>query len=127
MAAPKLPEGYSIDYGDADVLVLHGPDGAPCAVFSARGATEESIEREARRHAQREAAETLPHPQDVLGAALDMVPGLTPEKRQEFVEEMAQSLMRELRGVIEVLGEAALGPPREPNGGDGHAEEAGNG
>ena len=47
---PRLPPGYSLDHSDPDVLVLRGPHGAAVARFSARGATAEAIEREARMH-----------------------------------------------------------------------------
>ena len=46
----RLPPGYSLDRSDPDVLVLCSPDGAAIARFSARGATAEAIEREARKH-----------------------------------------------------------------------------
>ena len=46
----RLPPGYSLDRSDPDVLVLRSPDGAAVARFSARGATAEAIEREARTH-----------------------------------------------------------------------------
>ena len=47
---PRLPPGYTLDLSDPDVLVLLGPDGEAIARFSARGATAEAIEREARTH-----------------------------------------------------------------------------
>jgi hypothetical protein len=47
---PCLPSGYVLDYSDPDVLVLRGPHGAALARFSARGATAEAIEQEARTH-----------------------------------------------------------------------------
>ena len=47
---PRLPPGYSLDHSDPDVLVLRCPHGAVVARFSARGATAEAIEREARTH-----------------------------------------------------------------------------
>ena len=47
---PRLPPGYSLDHSDPDVLVLRCPNGTTIARFSARGATAESIEREARTH-----------------------------------------------------------------------------
>jgi hypothetical protein len=47
---PRLPPGYSLDHSDPDVLVLRGPHGAAVARFSARGATAEAIEKEARTH-----------------------------------------------------------------------------
>ena len=47
---PRLPSGYSLDRSDPDVLVLRSPDGEAVARFSARGATAEAIEREAREH-----------------------------------------------------------------------------
>jgi len=46
----RLSPGYSLDRSDPDVLVLRSPDGAAVARFSARGATTEAIEREARTH-----------------------------------------------------------------------------
>jgi hypothetical protein len=46
---PRLPPGYSLDHSDPDVLVLRAPHGAAVAHFSARGATAEAIEREARK------------------------------------------------------------------------------
>jgi hypothetical protein len=46
----RLPPGYSLDRSDPDVLVLRCPHGAAIARFSARGATREAIEREARTH-----------------------------------------------------------------------------
>ena len=46
---PRLPPGYTLDLSDPDVLVLLGPDGEAVARFSARGATAEAIEREARK------------------------------------------------------------------------------
>jgi hypothetical protein len=45
-----LPPGYSLDRSDPDVLVLRSPDRAAVARFSARGATAEAIEQEARTH-----------------------------------------------------------------------------
>ena len=47
---PRLPPGYVLDRSDPDVLVLRCPDGTEVARFSARGATAEAIEREARTH-----------------------------------------------------------------------------
>jgi len=47
---PRLPPGYSLDRSDPDVLILRCPNGTEVARFSARGATAEAIEREARRH-----------------------------------------------------------------------------
>jgi len=47
---PRLPPGYSLERSDPDVLVLRCPDGTAVARFSARGATAEAVEREARRH-----------------------------------------------------------------------------
>jgi hypothetical protein len=45
---PKLPEGYHLDLAsDPDAPVLRRPDGTAAARFSARGMTEEAIEREA--------------------------------------------------------------------------------
>ena len=46
----RLPSGYSLDHSDPDVLVLRCPQGTAVARFSARGATAEAIEREARMH-----------------------------------------------------------------------------
>jgi hypothetical protein len=45
-----LPPGYALDRSDPDVLVLRGSHGAAIARFSARGATAEAVEREARTH-----------------------------------------------------------------------------
>ena len=47
---PRLPSGYSLDLSDPDVLVLRSPQGTAVARFSARGATPEAIEHEARTH-----------------------------------------------------------------------------
>ena len=47
---PRLPPGYSLDLSDPDVLVLLCPHGTAVARFSARGATAEAIEQEARMH-----------------------------------------------------------------------------
>jgi hypothetical protein len=47
---PRLPSGYSLDRLDPDVLVLRCPHGTVVARFSARGATAEAIEQEARKH-----------------------------------------------------------------------------
>jgi hypothetical protein len=47
---PRLPPGYVLDRSDPDVWVLLCPHGKAVARFSARGATAEAIEREARRH-----------------------------------------------------------------------------
>ncbi len=46
----RLPPGYSLDSSDPDVLVLRFSHGAVVARFSARGATTEAIEPEARTH-----------------------------------------------------------------------------
>ena len=46
----RLPPGYSLDHSDPDVLVLRCPHGTAVAHFSARGATAEAIEQEARMH-----------------------------------------------------------------------------
>jgi hypothetical protein len=46
----RLPPGYVLDRSDPDVWVLLCPHGKAVARFSARGATVEAIEREARRH-----------------------------------------------------------------------------
>ena len=45
-----LPPGYALDRSDPDVLVLRCPRGRAIARFSARGATAEAVEREARTH-----------------------------------------------------------------------------
>ena len=47
---PRLPPGYTLDRSDPDVLVLLCPHGTVIARFSARGATAEAVEREARTH-----------------------------------------------------------------------------
>ena len=47
---PRLPPGYALDRSDPDVLVLRSPQGKAIARFSARGATLEAVEREARTH-----------------------------------------------------------------------------
>ena len=46
----RLPPGYRLERSDPDVLVLLCPHGTVVARFSARGATAEAIEREARTH-----------------------------------------------------------------------------
>ena len=46
----RLPPAYTLDHSDPDVLALRCPRGTAVARFSARGATAESIEREARTH-----------------------------------------------------------------------------
>ena len=46
----RLPPGYRLERSDPDVLVLRCPHGKAVARFSARGATAEAIEREARMH-----------------------------------------------------------------------------
>ena len=46
---PRLPPGYVLDRLDPDVLILRCPQGTVVARFSARGATAEAIEREARK------------------------------------------------------------------------------
>jgi hypothetical protein len=46
----RLLPGYSLDRSDPDVLVLRCPNGKAVAYFSARGATAEAIEQEARMH-----------------------------------------------------------------------------
>ena len=46
----RLPPGYSLDRSDPDILVLRCPHGRAIARFSARGATTEAIEHEARMH-----------------------------------------------------------------------------
>ena len=47
---PRLPPGYVLDRSDPDVLILRCPHGTAVARFSARGATAEATEREARAH-----------------------------------------------------------------------------
>ena len=47
---PRLPPDYILDRSDPEVLVLLCPDGEAVARFSARGATAEAVEREARAH-----------------------------------------------------------------------------
>jgi hypothetical protein len=42
-----LPPGYYLDRSDPDVLILHSPEGALVARFSARGCVAETVEREA--------------------------------------------------------------------------------
>jgi len=46
----RPPPGYSLDRSDPEVLVLLCPHGTAVARFSARGATAEAIEQEARTH-----------------------------------------------------------------------------
>jgi hypothetical protein len=46
----RLPPGYVLNHSDPDLLVLRCPQGTAIARFSARGATAEAIEREARTH-----------------------------------------------------------------------------
>jgi hypothetical protein len=46
----RLPLGYSLERSDPEVLVLRCPHGTAVARFSARGATAEAIEQEARTH-----------------------------------------------------------------------------
>jgi hypothetical protein len=46
----RLPPGYRLERSDPDVLFLRCPHGTVVARFSARGATAEAIEREARTH-----------------------------------------------------------------------------
>jgi hypothetical protein len=46
----RLPPGYTLERSDPDVLVLLCPNGTEVARFSARGATAEAIEQEARTH-----------------------------------------------------------------------------
>ena len=46
----RLPPGYRVDRSDPDVLVLRCPHRKVVARFSARGATVEAIEQEARAH-----------------------------------------------------------------------------
>ena len=43
----SLPAGYWLE-DDADILLLHRPDGSVVAAFSATGADPNEIEREAR-------------------------------------------------------------------------------
>ncbi len=44
----ELPEGYRLDLSsDPDAPVLRRPDGSAAARFSARGMTDEAVEREA--------------------------------------------------------------------------------
>ena len=43
----RLPPGYSLDESDPDVVILRRPDGTTVAVFSASGATPESIQQAA--------------------------------------------------------------------------------
>ena len=43
---PRLPPGYHLQR-DPDLLLLRRPDGSVAAAFSARGATEEAVERAA--------------------------------------------------------------------------------
>jgi hypothetical protein len=47
---PRLPPGYVLNRSDPDILVLRCPHGTAIARFSARGATAEAIEHEARTH-----------------------------------------------------------------------------
>ena len=47
---PRLPPGYVLERSDPEVLVLRCPHGTAVARFSARGATAEAVEREARTH-----------------------------------------------------------------------------
>jgi hypothetical protein len=47
---PRLPPGYSLERSDPDILVLRCPHGTALARFSARGATTEALEQEARTH-----------------------------------------------------------------------------
>ncbi len=44
---PRLPPGYSLDESDPDVVALRRADGTTVAVFSALGATPESIQQAA--------------------------------------------------------------------------------
>ena len=44
----RLPPGYSLDESDPDIVVLRRPDSTTAAVFSALGATPESIQQAAR-------------------------------------------------------------------------------
>jgi hypothetical protein len=46
----RLPQGYSLERSDPDILVLHSPDRKALARFIAWGVTAEAIEREARMH-----------------------------------------------------------------------------
>jgi hypothetical protein len=43
----RLPPGYGLDESDPDIVVLRRPDGTKVAVFSALGATFESIQQAA--------------------------------------------------------------------------------
>ena len=43
----RLPTGYTLDESCPEILVLRRPDGTTAAVFSAFGATPESIQRAA--------------------------------------------------------------------------------
>ena len=43
----RLPPAYSLDESDPDVVALRRPDGTTVAVFSAFGATPESIQQAA--------------------------------------------------------------------------------
>jgi hypothetical protein len=47
----SLPAGYWLEH-DADILVLHRPDGSVVGAFRARGADPNEIERVARKDAQ---------------------------------------------------------------------------
>lgn len=51
---PNLPPGYRLQR-DPDLLLLRRPDGSVVAAFSARGATEEAVERAAREDATSDA------------------------------------------------------------------------
>jgi hypothetical protein len=44
---PRLPPGYSLDRSDPDVLILWSASGSVVSRFSSRGATQQTIEREA--------------------------------------------------------------------------------
>lgn len=110
MAAPNLPEGFSLDYGDPDLLVLYGPDGLPVAVFSAEGAANEEIEKEARAEVERREL-AADHPQRVIQDALDEAPPISEETRERFRRRLARALLRDLNLVIQTITEAAFGRP----------------
>ncbi len=48
-SGPELPWGYRLDEGQLDFVFLIRPDGSRAAVFSALGASKESIEDAAER------------------------------------------------------------------------------
>jgi hypothetical protein len=47
MLEGRLPPGYSLDHSDPDVLILRSASGSVVSRFSVRGATQQTIEREA--------------------------------------------------------------------------------